>query len=148
MCMYRCEYLIKETLVTVRMRILQTLCLVLFACSLFLWQRNLKEGQEDNCTEVWAQKMHFPKVTTFTSFLLRVAAFPFWSRQPSNYRSVSGLVYNLYFKCSVQKFSQDPVLWIFRKSHQSKTRDRGQTAISFFCWVLCISLAALHFFFL
>lgn len=60
MCMYRCEYLIKETLVTVRMRILQTLCLVLFACSLFLWQRNLKEGQEDNCTEVWAQKMHFP----------------------------------------------------------------------------------------
>lgn len=60
MCMYRCEYLIKETLVTVRMRTVQILYLALFTFNLLPWQSNYKQGQEDNGTEVWAQMTLFP----------------------------------------------------------------------------------------
>lgn len=100
MCIYRCECLIKETLVTVKMRTVQILYKVWFMFSLFLWQSNFRQGQEENCTEVWTQL--FPtEVTTFPSFPHRIITFQFWSKQPTKYRSMSGMMYNLHYKCLV-----------------------------------------------
>lgn len=64
--MYRCEYLIKDTSVTVRMRTVQTYCLALFTFSLFPWQSNWQE-QEENCAEVWTQRSLFPTQSHYPS---------------------------------------------------------------------------------
>lgn len=78
MCTQRKEYLVKETLVTVRMRTVQIFCLVSFTFSLFPGQSNFKQGQEDGHTKFWTQRTFFPiQSSAFPSCSPRVAAFVF-----------------------------------------------------------------------